>query len=72
MGINSERNYAIEERLDYESERASLVAGNQPTNHHAININSPKQRPDSRSWFDRLLNRDDHRAAYEPISSNEE
>jgi hypothetical protein len=62
----------IEERLDNESERTSLISSALPTSHRAAHINSPKQRPDSRSWFSRLLNRDDHRATYEPIQDHEE
>jgi len=62
--------FGEEERLDNESERASLVSSVIPTNHHAIN--RPKQRRESRSWVDWLLSRNEHRATYEPIEDHDE
>ena len=63
----------LAERLDNESERASLVSSTLPTNHQAIRPR-PKRisSPSGRGWVSRLMRRSDHRANYEPIGDAEE
>ncbi|EGO30946.1 hypothetical protein SERLADRAFT_455336 [Serpula lacrymans var. lacrymans S7.9] len=65
--------FGEEERLDYESERASLMSNTFPTDHHSINsVRRPKpNNPAERGWVSRLLYRND-RSTYEPIADAEE
>ncbi|KAI9461812.1 general substrate transporter [Boletus coccyginus] len=75
MGVPLEEMDAVfgeEERLDYESERASLMSGARsdrlsvsPGRRHEIN------NPVERGWVSRLLYRDD-RSTYRPIGHDEE
>lgn len=58
-----------EERMDNESERASLMSSTHPINHQAIN--SPS-RHENRSWFGRLFKRESAGPAYQPVAANEE
>jgi sugar porter (SP) family MFS transporter len=63
----------IEEQLDNDSERASLVASTLPTNHQAIR--SVPKRPNTspgRGWVSRLMGRTNSHASYEPIGDAEE
>ncbi|KAF9462127.1 general substrate transporter [Collybia nuda] len=55
-----------EERLENDSERTSLVAGNFPTNHQTININ-PRPLRVNTGWLHRMFNWTDERTQYEPI-----
>ncbi|KAL0951344.1 hypothetical protein HGRIS_008048 [Hohenbuehelia grisea] len=59
---------AREEAFDNESERASLVSNALPTYHQARSSSAPRAQ---RGWLSRVLNKDDGRAAYEPISTDE-
>jgi hypothetical protein len=63
----------IEEQLDNDSERASLVASTLPTNHQAIRP-VPKRLNASpgRGWVSRLMGRTNSHASYEPIGDVEE
>lgn len=62
-----------DERLDNESERASLVSSTLPTNQGAIRPR-PKHtnNPSGQGILGRLMGRTDNRAAYEPINDAEE
>jgi hypothetical protein len=62
-----------EERLDNQSETASLMSSTHPTNHQAINSYSrPKRSAARRGWLSRLLNQEDRRVPYEPIADVED
>ncbi|KAJ7630825.1 general substrate transporter [Roridomyces roridus] len=57
-----------DERLDNESERASLITNSPPMHdHHAIS--SPTRRYEEGGWFSRLFTR---RSAYQPVASEDE
>lgn len=58
-----------EERLDNESERASLVSSTLPTNQGAIR---PRPKHSDQGLLSRLFGRTDNRAAYQPINDAEE
>ncbi|KIM75368.1 hypothetical protein PILCRDRAFT_78995 [Piloderma croceum F 1598] len=62
----------LEERLDNESERASLVSNTLPINHQAIRPRLRSSSPSARGWVSRLMRRNDGRAHYEPIADAEE
>ncbi|TFK57052.1 general substrate transporter [Heliocybe sulcata] len=63
----------LEEALDNESERASLVNSILPTNHQSISPTRPKRSPGPRrGWVSRLIGQSDNRASYEPIRDGEE
>jgi hypothetical protein len=63
----------LEERLDNESERASLVGGTLPTNHQAIHPRPARNSsPSGRGWVSRIMRRNDGRASYQPIMDAEE
>lgn len=61
-----------EERLDYESERASLMSG---THSDRFSVNSSRRpkinNPAERGWVSRVLYRNDRRT-YRPIGDDEE
>ena len=58
-----------EERLDNESERASLVSSTLPTNQGAIR---PRPKHSGQGLLGRLFGRTDNRATYDPIDDVEE
>ncbi|KAH7885882.1 general substrate transporter [Phlebopus sp. FC_14] len=64
--------FGEEERLDYESECASLMSN---ANSDRLSVNSSRRRkvnnPTERGWVSRVLYRND-RSAYQPIGDNEE
>lgn len=61
-----------EERLDYESERASLMSGTHSDRLSVASGRRPKvNNPAERGWVSRLLYRDD-RSTYRPIGDVEE
>lgn len=65
-------NIFVEERLDHESERASLMSGPQSDRLSVGSGRRPKaNNPGDRGWVNRLLYRDD-RNTYRPIEGNEE
>ncbi|KAG6381081.1 general substrate transporter [Boletus reticuloceps] len=75
MGVPLEEMDAVfgeEERLDYESERASLMSG---VNSDRLSVGSGRRpkvsNPAERGWVSRLLYRDD-RSTYRPIEDVEE
>jgi len=61
----------LEERLDNESERASLVSNTLPINHQAARPRLRSSSPSARGWVSRLMRRNDGRAHYEPIADAE-
>ncbi|KAN0100527.1 General substrate transporter [Tylopilus felleus] len=76
MGVPLEEMDAVfgeEERLDYESERASLMSGTQ-SDRFSVGSGSRRPKvnsPSGRGWVSRLLYRND-RSAYRPIGGEEE
>ncbi|KAJ7932510.1 general substrate transporter [Mycena leptocephala] len=57
-----------EERMDNESERASLMSSNLPTNRRGVD--SLRSRG-NRSWFDRLFKRENAGPSYQPVANEE-
>lgn len=63
----------MEEQLDNDSERASLVASTLPTNHQAIRPLPKRPNPSpGRGWVSRLMGRTNSHVSYEPIRDAEE
>lgn len=70
MRLNADE---LEERLDNDSERASLVASSIPTNHQAIRLPPKRLNPSPRrGWVSRLMGRKNSHTSYEPIRDAEE
>jgi hypothetical protein len=57
-----------EERMDNESERASLMSSNLPTNRRGVDSLRSRGK---RSWFDRLFKRENAGPAYQPVANEE-